>query len=145
MPAVNFEYLSRLEQAGFTQSQADILVILSTQLVSDMTNKLESSLEKQLSQQIEHSETHLETKIEKVQLFTGQLDSKIDALQQRIELLQQEMDRRFESLQQEISRCFAALKQEMNKRFDSLISLLKWSVGIMVTVTPTINLAINHL
>ena len=49
-----------------------------------------------------------------------ELKSDVKIIAERIETMQQQMDRRFETMQQQMDRRFESMQQQMNRRFESM-------------------------
>lgn len=73
--AITYDYIKRLENVGFSQAQAEVLVALKTEIPDNVATKQELiQLDQDLTQKIEQSESRLESvikdlKIEMMQEF----------------------------------------------------------------------------
>lgn len=130
MIAVTYDFIKKLEQAGFTPPQVEILSTFTTETV----NKPEMmQIEKDLSNKIDASEIKLETKLDK---SVGGLNIKIEKLEIRMEGLETRMT----GVEKRMDR----LEEKMERGFDKLYSAMKWFAGTIITLIPTLNILTFH-
>lgn len=105
-------YIKRLEEAGFPESQAYAQVEVFASIAADTTQ------ENVTKQEIARLETDLR---QDIQLCESRLELKIDKLDFRVEGLEKRMDG------------FDKRMDGFDKRIDGLSTTMKWGFGMMLT------------
>ena len=120
MVAITYDFIKKLEQAGFTPVQVEVL----SSFANEAANKPEIiQVEKELSEQIEKSETRLE--------------KRIDILDGRMDRLEGRMD----SLEGKVSN----LEEKMNAGFKDVNLRIRWLIGIAISLAPIIPITTTWL
>jgi peptidoglycan hydrolase CwlO-like protein len=113
MVAITYDFIKRLEQAGFTPVQVEVL----SSFADTTANKPEIiQVEKELTQQIERAETRLEKRIDK-------LDERMDRLEVRMDRLDEKINK---------------VEEKMEKGFENINSRMRWLIGLSISLVPII-------
>lgn len=156
MVAVTYDFIKKLEHAGFTSAQVEVLSTFTTETV----NKPEMmQIEKDLSDKIDASEIKLEVKVDK---SVGDLDARVDQLETKTDKLEKTMNLRFDKVDarfdkvdarfdkidarfekidarfEKVDARFEKLEEKMDRKFDGIYSLIKWMIGILITLIPAV-------
>jgi hypothetical protein len=114
MSAVTYDFIKRLEQAGFTPSHVEVLASFPTETVTKTEfMQIESEIKNEIKQDIQDE--------------IKAVNDKIDRAETRLE---KRMDERFTLVDKRLDA--------MDKRFDSLHVLLRWQIGTTLTIFPAI-------
>jgi len=94
--AHTFDYIKRLEQAGYSYQQAEAHVEVLSSLTQDITMQCVTKtelehLEKDITHQIEKTENRLKYEIDKLDLRIVGVEKRIDGVEKRIDTLSANM------------------------------------------------------
>jgi len=150
MNLIAYDYFKRLEQVGFSQEQATVLVALATEASNEMANKQELNLlEKDIKQEIILSESKVENVIKElkiellkeIQTFRKEVNEEIQAFRkevnEEIQAFRKEMYVEFQSFRNELN----IENKSLNSRMDKLEGEIKFIRGLCVFIAGVISTA----
>lgn len=127
MTAITYNLIKKLEQAGFTPPQVEVLAsFTSTAASKPEIEHIEKEIKedvKEVTHKIDKAETRLEKRMDE---RFSRVDERFSRVDERFNLIDQRfnvIDQRFDVLE---------------RQFASMRSLLKWLIGITIAIVPSI-------